>query len=504
MVECQNVLRGRLTLNKGDKHYIARDLAAKLGKLWKMVNQWKMVPLGRGYYDFLFEQADDLRRVWAAGNIALNPGLLHLSQWTKNFNHYSQKQTHSSIWIRLVELPQEYWREQTLKEIASAVGTPIDLDAPTRNRTFGHYARILVDIDLSKRAYDEILVEHEGFAFKIEVQYEKRPLFFHHCYVIGHNVSTCKWLHLEATKVTDHGKKPMAAEPLAKKNPPRQHRSDRGVSNSGTMQYVVVAAPSTSATIIYTQEWSTTKNIVPPKDVSSSCFSFSLQLKTLLLRACYLSQLSPFWNWLPMLLTMTCTLLKRRERGKNLEGLIPIVVALLLTYVEHVDVHENFDGTNLDSVREVSSSPVLNIVVHEEVIASSKDMPSVTFVHPHHTAVYTVPTTPIDGLVTPSYAINSIPYPIPAAPAFVADSVPVDSSIGTQILLTADAVPTATTIVSSSPIASSLATQKVGIVYHSNPRFNMIWSFGSESKTMTRGPLKLLSLLSCQKSKNKI
>jgi len=61
-----------------------------------------------------------------------------------------------------------------LKEIASAIGTPIDIDGPTINH---HYARILVDIDLSKRAYDEILIEHDGFAFKVEVQYE-RDLYF--------------------------------------------------------------------------------------------------------------------------------------------------------------------------------------------------------------------------------------------------------------------------------------------------------------------------------------
>jgi len=74
----------------------------------------------------------------------------------------------------LVELPQEYWWERTLKEITSTVATPIDIDGPTRNHTFGHYARILVDIDLSKRAYDEILVERDDFAFKVEVQYERR------------------------------------------------------------------------------------------------------------------------------------------------------------------------------------------------------------------------------------------------------------------------------------------------------------------------------------------
>jgi hypothetical protein len=111
---------------------------------------------------------------------------------TKDFNHYSQLQTHASIWIRLVELPHEYWQEQMLKEIASAVGTPIDLDALTRNRASRHYARILVDIDLSKRAFDEIIVERDGFSFKVEVQYVRRQLLCHHCYIIGYNVATCK------------------------------------------------------------------------------------------------------------------------------------------------------------------------------------------------------------------------------------------------------------------------------------------------------------------------
>jgi len=68
------------------------------------------------------------------------------------------------------------------------VGTPISIDGLTRNRAFRHYVRILVDIDLSKRVYDKILVEREGFAFKVEVQYERCLLFFHHCYFIGHNV----------------------------------------------------------------------------------------------------------------------------------------------------------------------------------------------------------------------------------------------------------------------------------------------------------------------------
>jgi len=62
-----------------------------------------MVPLGKGYYDFHLDSADDLRKIWAAGTINLKSGLLRLSQWTKDFKYLSQKQTHVSVWIRLIE-----------------------------------------------------------------------------------------------------------------------------------------------------------------------------------------------------------------------------------------------------------------------------------------------------------------------------------------------------------------------------------------------------------------
>jgi len=255
LAKCQFALQGRLTLSKGDKPYTARDLASKLGKVWKMV------PLGRGCYNFLFEHPDDLSHIWIAGTVSLQPGLLRLSQWTKDFNHNSQTQTHASLWIRLVELPHEYWRERTLKVIASVVGTPISIDGPARNRAFGHYARILVDIDLSMRVYEEILVEREGFAFKVEVQYERRPLFCHHCYVIGHNVTNCKWLNPEAAKVTDRGKKQ-----VPKTNNSNQPSVVKGSSSSGTLRYVPVVPPPTAATTDAT----VTQAAVPPPTAATS------------------------------------------------------------------------------------------------------------------------------------------------------------------------------------------------------------------------------------------
>jgi len=65
--------------------------------------------------------------------------------------------------IRLIDLAQKYRRLTTLLEIANRVGTLLSLDDATKNHIVGHFARILIDLDIFKRIFDEIMIEHEGF-----------------------------------------------------------------------------------------------------------------------------------------------------------------------------------------------------------------------------------------------------------------------------------------------------------------------------------------------------
>lgn len=114
-----------------------------------------------------------MRKILAQGVINLKPGILRFFYWSQDFNPYSQIQTHAQVWVRLMHLPQEYWRKQTHFEISSGVGTSLIIDAATKSRLLGIYARILVDIDMSSKLFDSILMEREGYAFQIEVQYER-------------------------------------------------------------------------------------------------------------------------------------------------------------------------------------------------------------------------------------------------------------------------------------------------------------------------------------------
>jgi hypothetical protein len=118
--------------------------------------------------------------------------LLRLSRWTPDFNPFNQKQTHSQVWVRFHYLPLDYWQPRILFEIAGAIGTPISIDENTKNHSFGHYARVLIDIDMAGIFPDSLLVEREKFAFDIEIEYENPPYFCFICNSIGHSSDHCK------------------------------------------------------------------------------------------------------------------------------------------------------------------------------------------------------------------------------------------------------------------------------------------------------------------------
>jgi len=53
------------------------------------------------------------------------------------------------------------------------LGIPLALDDSPKARLFGHYVRVLIDIDLSGKIYNTVLVEREGHAFNVGIEYEK-------------------------------------------------------------------------------------------------------------------------------------------------------------------------------------------------------------------------------------------------------------------------------------------------------------------------------------------
>jgi len=134
-----------------------------------------------------------MHKVWALG--VANMKFLRFYYWTRDFKPQHLVQTHAHIWVRLMHLPQEYWRRQTLYEIASGLGTPLTINEATQHRRFRLFARVLVDVDLSEKLFETVVVEREGHALSIDVQYEKQPSFCANCKILEHSLQNCTKLN---------------------------------------------------------------------------------------------------------------------------------------------------------------------------------------------------------------------------------------------------------------------------------------------------------------------
>ena len=53
------------------------------------------------------------------------------------------------VWVRLPQLPMEFWREDILHSISLLLGKPVGLATQTQDQKVISYAQICVEVDLN-------------------------------------------------------------------------------------------------------------------------------------------------------------------------------------------------------------------------------------------------------------------------------------------------------------------------------------------------------------------
>ncbi|CAA0827136.1 Zinc knuckle (CCHC-type) family protein, partial [Striga hermonthica] len=127
-------------------------------------------------------------------------------------------------WINLPFLPRECWSAKAIAKIASCVGKPISTDKLTTTRARRNYARVLVELDLSKDQTLSFPVNaKDGVLFEQKVEYEYVPHYCSHCKYIGHSLSNCgkHVAHVKGKKINGEPEKHGKVDYPEKKKPRR-------------------------------------------------------------------------------------------------------------------------------------------------------------------------------------------------------------------------------------------------------------------------------------------
>ncbi|XP_009586956.1 uncharacterized protein [Nicotiana tomentosiformis] len=157
---------------------------------WNFTSKPKMYYHNEGYFVVLFNSLEDRDAIIFSGTYTINNRPIIVRAWSPEFNFSEEVLRTISLWIRLPNLPLNYWDTVTLSRIGSVLGCPIYAGECTSGIDKISYARILVEMDVTRELPVSIKVQDlEGKFFEQAVEYDWKPIYCPECLQIGH---TCR------------------------------------------------------------------------------------------------------------------------------------------------------------------------------------------------------------------------------------------------------------------------------------------------------------------------
>ncbi|KAI0524771.1 hypothetical protein KFK09_004156 [Dendrobium nobile] len=143
----------------------------------------------------------DYLRVFARRSYFINNCQMRVLKWTPFFDVHEESPI-VPIWISFPNLRLYFFNPQVLHALGSVFGRPLQTDQATASRTRPSVARVLVEVDISKKHPKEVWVGSKAFGYLQKVEFEKVSDFCSHCKMHGHALSDCFRLHPELKKIS--------------------------------------------------------------------------------------------------------------------------------------------------------------------------------------------------------------------------------------------------------------------------------------------------------------
>lgn len=84
-------------------------------------------------------------------------------KWTPDFNAYTDRITHLTVWVRVCGLHAERFDPHCMKQIGDLIGSTRKVDLWTTSQTRGKFARVCVEIVLRKPLDANLKVKDEWY-----------------------------------------------------------------------------------------------------------------------------------------------------------------------------------------------------------------------------------------------------------------------------------------------------------------------------------------------------
>ncbi|XP_039146855.1 uncharacterized protein LOC120284118 [Dioscorea cayenensis subsp. rotundata] len=178
----QHALYGKLFGKPPHFDQVKTNLLAK----WSIFGEVTISNLPNGFLLIKCSSQKTMQHLLLDGPCSVNGLILQLSPWKPFFEPTFAKLSIAAIWLQLHNLPVEFWEGETLETIVGQFGTLLKVDDFKSSLSRSKYARICVEIDLSKPLSRGFWIGDNLHQVFVVVLYEQLSTFCYTCGMISH------------------------------------------------------------------------------------------------------------------------------------------------------------------------------------------------------------------------------------------------------------------------------------------------------------------------------
>ncbi|CAN1182375.1 hypothetical protein LINPERHAP2_LOCUS35931 [Linum perenne] len=174
-------------INSLGKSFPFAFMSRKIQQIWAKKGAVSVSDVGWGFFVVKFQTIEDFDRAMFGGPWMVGDHYVVIQNWRPYFQPEESTLSTLRVWIRLSGIPLEYFDYGILKRIGDRIGKTVRIDHTTLEALRGNFARLCVEVDLSKPLISKYRMRQRVR----RIEYEGLHTICFACGCYGHEEANC-------------------------------------------------------------------------------------------------------------------------------------------------------------------------------------------------------------------------------------------------------------------------------------------------------------------------
>lgn len=150
------------------RHISLQVVSRKLREIWKPVGAMNVMDLPRQFFMIRFDLEEEYMKALTGGPWKAFGSYLMAQAWSPEFDPLKDEIETTPVWVRLANIPVNFYHKSILMGIAKGLGKPVKVDLTTLQFERARFARVCVEVRLKKPLKGTVVINGERYFVSYE------------------------------------------------------------------------------------------------------------------------------------------------------------------------------------------------------------------------------------------------------------------------------------------------------------------------------------------------